>query len=138
MPRPIKCRKVSFIPETTRFTAENEKELEEITLKLEELEAMRLKDIEKLNQEECAKVMGVSRQTFQNIIDKAREKVAIALTEGRQIEIRGGNYILRECKRKCLSCDEVYNIKFEKDKRKCPKCGSEEVRCNNKKSCCSM
>ncbi len=40
--------------------------LEEITLKVEELEAMRLKDIENLHQIECAKLMNISRQNFSN------------------------------------------------------------------------
>ncbi len=43
-------------------------------MKVEELEAMRLKDIENLTQQECADLMGISRQTFQNIIDNARKK----------------------------------------------------------------
>ena len=47
---------------------------EEIILKVEELEAMRLKDIEGLNQEQCAERMNISRQTFQLIIDEARRK----------------------------------------------------------------
>jgi len=39
-------------------------EIEEIVLKLEELEAMRLKDIEDLNQEECAERMQISGRHF--------------------------------------------------------------------------
>ena len=66
--------------------------------KLEELEAMRLKDIEKFNQKECAEKMKVSRQTFQNIIDSAREKVAMALTQDKAMEIDGGNYRAKFCK----------------------------------------
>ena len=83
MPRPTKFRKVEFFPDSTYFVpwGKPKCEIEEIVLKLEELEAMRLKDIEELNQEECAERMQISRQTFQNIIDSARKKTAMALTE---------------------------------------------------------
>ncbi len=49
--------------------------IKEIVLKVEELEAMRLKDIKGLTQQECADDMGISRQTFQNIIDSGRKKI---------------------------------------------------------------
>lgn len=77
MARPTKFRRVEFFPEDTYFTPLDKEgcKIDEMTLKLEELEAMRLKDIEDLNQEECAKRMQVSRQTFQNIIDSARKKL---------------------------------------------------------------
>jgi|GEM_PF-6019908 len=38
-------------------------------LKIEELEALRLKDLEELDQEQCAEKMGISRQTFQRILN---------------------------------------------------------------------
>lgn len=81
MPRPVKCRRVEKIPEYTYFIPAGRRkyEIEDITIKIEELEAMRLKDIEKLNQEECAERMQVSRQTFQNIIDSARKKLQLQL-----------------------------------------------------------
>jgi predicted DNA-binding protein (UPF0251 family) len=44
VPRPVKCRKVEFIPEYTYFKpTEFDKVHEEYQLKFEELEAMRLK-----------------------------------------------------------------------------------------------
>jgi predicted DNA-binding protein (UPF0251 family) len=91
MPRPIKCRRVEFFPEDTYFVplGKPKCEIQEIVLKVEELEAMRLKDILCFNQEECAEKMQISRQTFQNIIDEARKKVAIALSEGKAINING-------------------------------------------------
>ena len=62
MPRPTKFRRVDFFPENNYFVPMGKPkcELEEIVLKVEELEAMRLKDIEELNQEECAERMQVS------------------------------------------------------------------------------
>ncbi|PJI07752.1 MULTISPECIES: DUF134 domain-containing protein [Clostridium] len=138
MPRPIKFRKVESLPKYTYFVPEGIRkcELHEILIKVEELEAMRLKDIEELNQEECAEKMHVSRQTFQNIIDSARKKVALALTEGKAINISGGNYTRNLCKFKCIACGNVYEIKYEEDKSVCPVCGSNKVMCSKKSDFC--
>jgi len=68
--------------------------LEEVVVKLEELEAIRLKDFLGLEQEEGALRMGVSRPTFQRILMEGREKIARALIEGYAIRIEGGNYCL--------------------------------------------
>ena len=138
MARPVKNRRVENLPEYTFFVPVGRRkcEIEEIHIKVEEFEAMRLKDVEDLNQEECAKRMLVSRQTFQNIIDSARKKIAIALIEGKPINISGGNYTRNICKLKCLSCDSTYEIKYEEDRKICPVCGSEQVTCNKRSSFC--
>ena len=138
MARPTKFRRVEFFPSDTYFVplGKPKCELEEVTLKVEELEAMRLKDVEDLNQEECAERMQVSRQTFQNIIDEARRKVAIALSEGKAISISGGSYKTSLCKFKCMDCGTVYEINFEQDKRLCPTCGSKNIMCGKKAEAC--
>lgn len=138
MARPIKFRRVEFLPKCTYFVpwGKPKCEIQEIALNVEELEAMRLKDIEKLNQEECAERMHISRQTFQNIIDSAREKVAVALAEGNAIRIGGGYYTTNHCKFKCIDCNNIYQINFERDKNNCPKCGSKDVVCSKKTKAC--
>ncbi|HHU50160.1 MAG: DUF134 domain-containing protein [Caldicoprobacterales bacterium] len=138
MARPVKCRRVEFFPEDNYFIPLGKRkcEVEETTLKVEELEAMRLKDIEGLNQQECAERMQVSRQTFQNIIDSARNKVALALTQGNAIHIRGGNYTLGSCKFKCLDCGEEYSTNYDKDRYICPSCGSKRTICEKKNRSC--
>lgn len=138
LPRPVKPRKIAFVPQNTHFIPVNKPkcELKVMNLKLEELEAMRLKDIEKLNQEECAEKMNVSRQTFQLIIDKARKKVAQALTEGMAISIEGGNYTFNICKYECSDCGEVFSEPYEEDTHRCPKCNSEHVLCIDKSNFC--
>lgn len=142
MPRPIKWRKVEYVPENKYFApcpkgnCGRHSDLEEVQLKVEELEAMRLKDIEGLNQEECAVRMQVSRQTFQNIIDEARKKVATALIEDRAISVGGGNYTKNVCNLKCLSCGDVTVATFEDNGKKCKNCGSTELVCDKKK--CSI
>lgn len=70
--------------------------LSETILNVEELEALRLKDLEKKEQIECAKIMGVHQSTFQRLLIKAREKVTFALVNGYAIKIEGGNYIKDE------------------------------------------
>lgn len=139
MARPTKFRRVEFFPEDTYFVpwGKPKCEIEETVLKVEELEAMRLKDIEELNQEECAEKMQVSRQTFQNIIDSARKKIAFALIEGNAIRINGGNYRATFCKFKCFDCGNVYEINYEQDKYTCPACGSKKVICSKKAEICS-
>jgi len=66
-----------------------------IILKTYELEALRLVDLEDLNQEEAAALMGVSRKTLWNDLHKARKKVTNALINGYQIKIEHGDYIKR-------------------------------------------
>lgn len=138
MARPTKFRRVEFFPEDNYFVpwGKPKCEIEEIVLKVEELEAMRLKDIGDLNQEECAEKMQVSRQTFQNIIDIARKKMAIALTEGKAIRISGGHYTTRLCNFKCLECGTIYEINYDIDRSICPSCGSKKVMCSKKAQFC--
>lgn len=139
MPRPVKCRKVENLPQYTYFVPAGRRkcEIEDIIIKVEELEAMRLKDIEELKQEECAEKMHVSRQTFQNIIDSARKKLATALIEGKAINISGGNYTRNVCHFNCLACGNIYEIKYEEDRNICPVCGSERVICSKKSNFCN-
>ena len=138
MSRPTKFRKIEFFPKNTHFVpvGKSKCQLQEMHLKIEELEAIRLKDIEGLKQEECADKMMVSRQTFQNIIDSARKKIAIALIEGNEIKIGGGNFTTEYCKFICSGCDTTYEIKYENDKKTCPLCGSEKVECSRKMDKC--
>ena len=62
-------------------------ELEEIVLLPDELEALKLADIDSLYQADAAEKMGISRQTFGNIIDSAHRKVADAILNGKSIRI---------------------------------------------------
>jgi len=96
MPRKIKCRRVGHIPKTSFFKPAGIPvfELEEIILKIEEAEALRLKDLIGLDQVECAQEMGVSRTTFQRILIEARRKVADALINSKMVVLEGGNYEL--------------------------------------------
>ena len=64
--------------------------LEEVNLTLDELEAIRLADLTELYQEDAAKKMNISRQTFGNIINSAHKKIADALLNAKALKIEGG------------------------------------------------
>ncbi len=63
--------------------------LRRVNLLGEELEALRLMDLEDLSQEDAAQRMGVSRSTFQRIVAQARRQVALALVEGAALVVEG-------------------------------------------------
>ncbi len=105
MPRPFKPRYVSSMPSVTYFkpTGTPMTMLEEVILNIDELEALRLKDIEKLEQNECAERMKIAQSTFQRVLVSAREKVARSIVEGKALRIQGGPYAL-EGERLCRRC----------------------------------
>jgi len=71
------------------------RQLEEIALGMDEVEAIRLADIEDLYHADAALKMGVSRPTFGNIIARARKKIATALLEGKALRISATNENIR-------------------------------------------
>lgn len=137
MPRKTRCRRVEISPGTTSFVPLNKRmdNMDDMVLTLEELEAMRLKDIEGLTQQECAERMEISRQTFQNIIDSARKKVAVALINGLSITIKGGYFKFPYCEIECRSCHAIYSVQYPQDRKVCPICNSSRVYCNNMHKC---
>jgi len=130
MPRPPKLRRVEFIPQVTVFkpAGVSLRDLEEEVLSVEELEAIRLKDLEGLEQEECAERMQVSRPTFQRVLSSAREKVARALVEGKAIRFEGGTYRLALGQFRCGACSYEFKAPFAAAQSgadpACPHCGA--------------
>ena len=98
MPRPMKCRRIAFQPGVIYFKPAGipVRELEEITITLDEMEAVRLADLDGLYQEEAALRMNVSRQTFANILGSAHRRIAEALVKGKALRIEGGNIDIRQ------------------------------------------
>ena len=90
MPRPRLCRKINFYPKITYFKPQGVpmRFLEIVELTAEEVEALRLKNVENLDQEEAAKKMNTSQSTFQRIITSSYEKISKALINGMAIKIR--------------------------------------------------
>ncbi len=60
-------------------------EVKQISLSRDELEALKLCDVDDLTQEEAGSRMGISRGTVQRVLAAARKKVAKALSEGEAI-----------------------------------------------------
>lgn len=63
------------------------RQLKIVELSTEELEALRLKNIQNLDQNECANKMNTSQSTFQRILASAYQKTSEALIEGKAIKI---------------------------------------------------
>jgi predicted DNA-binding protein (UPF0251 family) len=89
MARPKKCRCVKCKPNATYFKPRGTPlmELEEISIKIDELEAVRLADCECLYHEDAALRMKISRATFGRILGEARKKIAEAITCGKALKI---------------------------------------------------
>ena len=89
MVRPRLCRRIRFNPNVTYFKPQGVpmRFLEVVELTTEEAEALRLKNIKDLEQEEAAKKMNTSQSTFQRILSSAYKKITEALIEGKAIKI---------------------------------------------------
>jgi uncharacterized protein len=89
MPRPKRCRCIKFKHRCNCFKPQGEpmRNLEIVFLTLEEVEALRLKNIQNLDQIECANTMKTSQSTFQRILSSAYKKISDALVNGKAIEI---------------------------------------------------
>jgi len=97
VPRPRKRRLLDRAPQAAIYKPAGVPldGLRQIRLLQEELEALRLADLEGLTQQEAAGRMGVSRSTFQRIVAQARRQVALALTGGHALQIEGGTFQVR-------------------------------------------
>ncbi|MGD0229544.1 MAG: DUF134 domain-containing protein [Syntrophorhabdales bacterium] len=89
MSRPKKSRCVNCRPDASYFKPRGIRlaELKEVFLNLDEVEALRLADLEGRYHEEAAREMKVSRATFGRIVSGARRKVAEALIRGKALRI---------------------------------------------------
>jgi predicted DNA-binding protein (UPF0251 family) len=130
--RPVKWRRVALLPQAFYFkpAAVPLHMLEEMSLSVEEVEALRLKDLEGLEQEACAKEMSISRPTFQRILGSARRKIADALVNGKAIRVEGGNFEMALRRFKCNDGHE-WDVPFETmvkaPPRLCPTCRTTSI-----------
>lgn len=94
MPRPRRCRRVCFEPGITYFKPAGVPmtELEEVNLTVDEFEAIRLKDVDGLEQEQCAQRMNISQPTFHRLYLEARRKIGDVIVNGKALKIEGGPY----------------------------------------------
>lgn len=105
------------------------REMDIVVLSLEELEAVRLIDLEGLEQEGAAQRMGISRRALWEDLQNARRKISEALVKGKAIEIKGGNYTLERPRLfTCDGCSSAWEIPFTAiEPSRCPKCGGNGV-----------
>ena len=96
MPRPRKCRRISEEPEVTYFKPAGVplRDLKELEVSIDELEALKLVDYYWMDQVEASKKMKISQPTLHRLVVSARKKVAEALAKGYAIKIHGGNYYI--------------------------------------------
>ena len=93
--RPRKYRIVKIDPKISQFSPRGRPgRPDEVELKMDEFEALRLADYLGLAQKEAAKSMRVSQQTFSRILKKAHKDVAFGLINGNTIKIQGGHYVI--------------------------------------------
>lgn len=103
MPRPFCHRRIAGRPVAPVFKPAGIPMLllDEVVMTLDEFEALRLADLEKLYQEHAAEQMHVSRPTFSRIIDSAHTKIADALVHGKALRIEGGPVEAQSGPRRC-------------------------------------
>ena len=131
MPRHRKCRYVGFPPDFVAFKPVGvpSSELDETVLTVDELEAVRLADLEGMYQEQAAREMNVSRQTFGNIIQSARAKIADFLLNGRVLKIDGGSLVMGQRRFFCHECSNEWEVPFGTPRPgSCPECDSRDLR----------
>jgi predicted DNA-binding protein (UPF0251 family) len=125
-------RRVDYVPGITFFKPAGVPmaQLQETRISVEEAEAIRLKDLEGLEQEECAQKMNISRSTFARILLSARQKTAEALLNGKAIRIEGGNYELTKRSFRCGNGHE-WEVPFEEMVKQppelCPTCSTPNI-----------
>ena len=132
MGRPPLWRRVDFIPPVTYFKPAGVPlaSLEEIQLSVEEAETIRLKDLEGLEQEDCAQKMNISRTTFARTLSSARQKMADALLSGKAIRIEGGNFQMARQRFRCYSgheWDVPFEVMVDKPPQYCPTCNTSNI-----------
>lgn len=132
MGRQPRWRRVDFMPQVTYFKPSGVPlaALQEVRLSIEEAEAIRLRDIEGLEQDDCAQNMSVSRTTFARILLSARQKMADALLNGKAIRIEGGNYEMAVRQFRCGNGHEwqvPFEVMVKQPPELCPNCKTSDI-----------
>lgn len=123
MPRPEKRRKTRCNPAAYYFkpTGIPIDQLEEIALSIDELESIRLADLNGFFQEDAAAKMDISRATFGRIIMRAHKKIAEAIINGKAIRIAENlsKPIVESSNQFCKGCGK--NLKHSLRNKNCRK-----------------
>ena len=128
MARPKKNRKIRCSTAAYYFKPRGipMADLQEVILEVDELEAIRLGDMLNYSQEEAAVKMKISRATFGRIVNKARQKIAEGMINGKAIRI--SENIPVQIKPKlyytCIRCGYKTKVIRNNKINNCPKCKS--------------
>ena len=130
--RPKIIRKIAIQPVVSGFRpygmGQIAKKRDSLFLLYEEYETLRLCDYEKYTQAEASSFMNVSRPTLTRIYMSAREKIAQAFVEGRNIIIEGGKVSFDSEWYTCDLCKSIFNNPSDEEIiEKCPLCGSRDI-----------
>lgn len=140
MARPHKERRIQQLPPITHYkpVAIPLRDLDETVLSFEEMEAVRLVDCEQLDMGEAAESMAVSRPTLHRIVNRARQKIATALWQGKALRIEGGSFRLEHTNKDrmrhfvCGACGHKWEVPHGTGQRgrdmTCPNCQANQVR----------
>jgi predicted DNA-binding protein (UPF0251 family) len=130
MKKPYRIRIIQQPPVFTNFKPSGipRKFLKKAELTIDEFEAIRLADYSGMEHQEAADSMQISRPTFTRLIKKAHRKMAVAIIEGMELTITGGNFELLNTLHLCQDCgDSVMHPLLHKTER-CRECGSENIK----------
>jgi predicted DNA-binding protein (UPF0251 family) len=131
VPRPLKCRLIGQEPLVRFFKPRGIplSGLEEVGLTVDEFEAIRLADLKGLYQEQAARKMKISRQTFGNTLASAHRKLAEAIVLGKAVRIEGGVYAMEgERTFRCSACGHEWTIDAGAGRpAECPRCRSPRI-----------
>lgn len=128
MVRPKKCRYILRRPRVMFYKPRGVpmRSLGCVEITADELESLRLADLEGLSHEDAGKLMNVSRATFGRIVASARRKVAEGLINMKAISVDIGRYREAEPLVECGWCGtRVYAPPDEPRPEECPSCGTE-------------
>ncbi len=132
MGRNKKNRIVKYNPDVNYFKPRGIPmfDLEEVSLTVDEREALRLADFLGMSHEEAGREMGVSRATFGRIVQNARKIIADAMINGKAIMVEGGNVQVVDDSRRfnCHKCDHQWDEPFGTGRpEQCPECNDVDI-----------
>jgi len=129
MGRPRKNRKVKRPPRFAQFKPLGipSRQLGELTLSLDEYEALRLADGEGYDQAEAAELMNISRPTFTRLIESARYTMAVFLEKGPLLTIEGGSVHFLKDQWWCRQCGKAFSADMDSLLTTCPVCKSKDL-----------
>jgi len=126
---PYRKRRVDIPPRFKQFKPAGvpSRAIESITLTIDEYEGLRLADYLGMDHQQSADKMNISRPTFSRLIEKARNKVATAIIEGKALLIEGGNIDFAIKFYQCARCGFILELPRDQVVSRCPQCGSAEL-----------